>query len=158
MSYETESKRCKRLRIALICLFVVCGYLLSTTYAVDILDVDGVETYIPMTALNLAFGAMGGPTPVRASKIGFLFIILPFIGFFFTFFDKKTNIKNVVSLICGVLGVFSICFLIGGHIGMGAFVSIFLYMIIAVLSAVSVIFNIQDRQEEKSAPRLERHE
>ena len=41
---------------------------------------------------------------------------------------------------------------------MGAFVSIFLYMIIAVLSAVSVIFNIQDKQEEKSAPRLERHE
>lgn len=158
MSYETETKRCKRLRTCLVCLFIVCGYLLSTTYAIDVLEVDGVETYVPMTALNLVFGEMGGATPVRASKIGYIFLIVPLVGFLFTFFDRKSNVKNIVSIICGTVGALSISFLIGSYVGMGAFVSIFLYMFIVVIAAISILFNIQDRKEINTAPRLEKHE
>lgn len=158
MNYSTETRRCRNIRRVLIALFIVCGYLLSTTYAIVPVEIDGKETYVNETALNLTFGSMGGDTPMAASKFGYLFLVLPFIGFFFMFFDKKTNIKNFVGLICGVVGALSISFFIGAYVGLGGLVSIFAYMLIAFLSAVSIFLNAQDKKIVKEAPRLDVHE
>ena len=153
-----ESKRCRNIRRVLIALFIVCGYLLSTTYAVDYIEIDGVDTFVPMTALNLAFGAMGGSTPVRKNTvIGIVYLLIPLIGFFFMFFDKKSNIKNFVGIGCGVIGMMSILMFIGSNIGMGALVSIFCYMLITILSATSVLMNVQDRKKQQAAPVLKKH-
>ena len=53
---SVESKRCHNIRRVLIALFIVCGYMLSTTFAGAYFDIDGKETFVPMTALNLALG------------------------------------------------------------------------------------------------------
>lgn len=153
-----ETKRCRNIRRVLVALFIVCGYLLSTTYAVDYMEINGEETYVPMTALNLAFGTMGSDIPVRQNTvIGIVYLALPLIGFFFMFFDKKSNIKNFVGIGCGVIGMMSILMFIGGNIGMGALVSIFCYMLITILSATAVLMNLQDRKSERSAPTLKKH-
>lgn len=154
---STETKRCKIMRRVIMFLFIVCAYLLSTTYAIDVIEVNGEETVVSMTALNLVFGTMGSDIPVRSSKIGIIFLILPVLGFFFTFFDKKSNIKNVVSLVCGIIGALSISFMIGAYSGIGAIFSVLLYVIIAFLSVLSIFMNIQDRNTNEQAPRLSPH-
>lgn len=155
---STETKRCKIMRRAIMIIFIVCGYLLSTTYAIDVIEVDGEELVVPMTALNLVFGAMGSDIPVRANKIAIIFFLVPLIGFFFTFFDKKSNIKNFVSLACGAIGALSISILIGGYGGIGALLSVVLYFIIFVLSVFSIFMNLQDRAKTKEPTRLSVHE
>ena len=58
----TETKRCRNIRRVLIALFVVCGYLLSTTFISAYVTVDGKEKLITETALNLTFGSVSGST------------------------------------------------------------------------------------------------
>ena len=153
-----ETKRCRNLRRVLMLLFVVCGYLLSTAFAVDIVEYEGEEVVSYMTALNLAFGTLGGTVPVRTNRIALIFFIIPLLGFFFMFFDKKSNIKNFIGLACGFVGVLSISFLIGGSIAIGAMISIVIYFIVAILSAYGVILNLADRKRTDNSPRLAKHE
>lgn len=159
MTYnETETRRCRNMRRVILCLFIICAYLLSTTYAVDVVEYEGEEVVSQMTALNLAFGALGGQAPVRTSKVAIIFIIYPILGIAFMLFDKKSNTKNIVGLVCGILGVLSISFLIGGNIGMGALVSIVLYFVIAILSAYAIFMQLEDKHKVKSERRLDVHE
>lgn len=153
-----ETKRCRNLRRILMILFVVCGYLLSTAFAVDVVEYKGEDTVSYMTALNLLFGTLGGEVPVRTNKISIIFFLIPLVGFFFMFFDKKSNVKNFVGLICGFVGVLSISFLIGGSIAMGAMISIIVYFVIAILSAYGVVLHIADRKHVDNSPKLSRHE
>lgn len=159
-----ESKRCRNIRRVLIALFVVCGYMLSTTFAGAYFDIDGEETFVSMTALNLAFGAMGGDTPVYQNALfGGMYIAIPFIGFFFMFFDKKSNVKNLVGIIFGIIGCLSIAFPLAAsselYLGIGAVVSMFVYVLITMLSAVSVLLVLVDsRREQSKGTRLSVHE
>jgi len=153
-----ESKRCRNIRRVLIFLFIVCGYMLSTTFAVDVIEIDGVETVVSMTALNLAFGAMGGSVPVRQNTpIGMLYIILPVVGFFFMFFDKKTNIKNIVGICCGMIGMTSIFMFINFNIGIGALVSILCYILIDILSVTAMFMHLQDSKTNSKPRTLKGH-
>ena len=154
---RTETKRCRNIRRVLIALFIVAGYMLSTTFAVDYLEVQGEEQLVEMTALNLAFGAMGGSVPMRSNiVIGLLFILLPFLGFFFMFFDKKTNVKNFVGLGCGIIGLMSIMLFIGANIGIGALVSVLCYLLITMLSGIAVLMHAQDNPKEITT-KLKKH-
>jgi len=109
-----ETKRCRNLRRVLIALFIVCGYMLSTTFAGAYLDVKGKETFVTMTAINLALGSPGSDTPVYQNAFfGGMYIAIPFIGFFFMFFDKKSNVKNLAGVILGIVGCLGIALPIG---------------------------------------------
>ena len=165
-----ESKRCRNIRRVLIAMFIICGYMLSTTFCAAVIENNGKESYEAMTALNLAFGAMGEDRIVyRNPVVGGIYIALPFIGFMFMFFDKKSNLKNIVGIICGIVGALSIALPIGASkeliAGIGAVVSIAFYVIITNLSAVSVLFVIDDRNKQRknakltgSGSRLSKHE
>ncbi len=226
MKHRVESKRCRRIRYFMLALYVVCIYLLTTTYAVDVLEVitfevdeetvtlevnsdetiyevegeavafdvdgeeithetNGEETSVKavgteltivsgdeettyeidseevtsyMSALNLAFGSLANSTPVRRNTaLGVMFIALPLLGTGFAVFDKRSNVKNVVSFICDIVGVVTICFLLGGYMGAGALASAVVYMVLAVLSAVAFIMNLQDRNTDATAPKLAPH-
>ena len=150
-----ESKRCRNIRRVLIALFIVCGYMLSTTFAVDVMEIDGAETMVSMTALDLAFGSMGREIPIRHNiVIGLVYILLPFIGFFFMFFDKKTNMKNIVGICCGMIDMTTIFMFIGYIIGICALLSIFCYILIDILSITAMLMHIQDAKPKA----LKRHE
>ncbi len=155
---SVESKRCRNIRRVLIALFIVCGYMLSTTFASAYFDIDGKETSVSMTALNLALGSMGGDTPMYQNKlVGGMYIVIPFIGFFFMFFDKKSNVKNLVGMICGIVGCLAIAFPLGAngnlYIGIGAVVSMIVYVIITMLSGISIFMNLENRHSERSSGR-----
>jgi len=155
-----ETKRCRNLRRVLIALFIVCGYMLSTTFAGAYLDVKGKETFVTMTAINLALGSPGSDTPVYQNAFfGGMYIAIPFIGFFFMFFDKKSNVKNLAGVILGIVGCLGIALPLGMseklYLGIGAMVSMILYVIIAMLSAVSILFVLEDKQKDsKNGKRL----
>ena len=133
--------------------------MLSTTFAVDIMEVNGAEQIVSMTALNLAFGSMGSEIPARQNTvIGLLYLALPVIGFFFMFFDKKTNIKNFVGIGCGMIGMTSIFMFIGFNMGIGALVSILCYILIDILSIMAMFMHLQDNKKEIKPKTLKPHE
>lgn len=162
----TETKRCRNIRRVLIALFVVCGYLLSTTFISAYVTVDGKEKLITETALNLTFGSVSGSTPVyRNTVVGAMYFIIPLVGFLFMFFDHRSNVKNLVGIICGIVGCVSIGLPIGSnpdfYMGIGAVVSMLLYTFVTMLSAISVFMKLEDDRKNKSpesAPRLQKHE
>ncbi len=227
MIRRVESKGCRNIRYFMLALYIVCIYLLTTTYAIDVLevitftvddeiytlevdseettyelsgeevafDVDGEETTYEiandevtlkvtdtefifiaddeetaydvdseevtsyMTAINLAFGTLASSTPVRKNMtLGIIFIAIPLLGVGFTVFDRRSNIKNVVSFICSIVGVVTICMVLGGYMGAGALASAVVYMVLAILSAVAFVMNIQDRNSDATAPKLTPHD
>ena len=159
---STETKRCRNIRRVLIGIFVLCGYLLSTTFASAYID----EEFIPMTALNLAFGSMGADHPVYRNPVfGAVYMIVPLVGFLFMFFDHNSNVKNLVGIACGVIGCTAIALPLGAnselYLGIGALLSMILYMFATTLSAISIFMKLEDRRNETKsedgAPRLEKH-
>ncbi len=150
---HTETKRCRNLRRVLVALFIICGYMLSTTFAGAYFDVKGKETFVTMTALNLALGSGGSDKPVYQNAFfGGMYIAIPFIGFFFMFFDKKTNAKNLAGVILGIVGCLGIALPIGLseklYLGIGAMVSMVVYVLITMLSAISILFVLEDNHKE----------
>ena len=167
MKYE-ETKRCRNIRRALICMYVVCAYMLSTTFAYAYIEVDGKEELISMTGLNLAFGSMGADHPVyRNLWFGLMYMIIPLIGFLFTFFDHRSNRKNYVSIACGILGCSSVALPIGFNSqlapGIGSIVSMLLYLLITPMSAISIFMKLEDNKKiaqtptAETSPRLNKH-
>ena len=163
---KNETKRCRNIRRVLIALFVVCGYLLSTTFVYAYVTVEGEEKLISETAMNLAFGSVSGSTPAyKNTVVGVMYFLIPLIGFLFMFFDHRSNVKNLVGIICGIVGCLSIALPIGFNpdlgLGIGALVSTILYMFITALSGISVFMKLEDDRNDKSpenAPRLQKHE
>ena len=159
---NTETKRCRNLRRVFIGMFIVCGYMLSTPFAYAYVDVEGKPELISMTALNLAFGTITEDHPVyRNTLFGIIYLILPLLGFFFMFFDKRSNAKNLVGIACGIIGSMSIALPIGFNEnlapGIGAVVSTIFYVFVTTLSAISVFVHIEDTRNsrsEENAPRL----
>lgn len=167
MSYK-ESDRCRKLRRVICGMFIVIGYMLSTTFAYAYIETDTSENFVHMTAINLAFGNPGSDTPMyRNTLYGVIYIILPFIGFLFTFFDHKSNVKNYVSIVCGVVGCSAIALPIGFNPeltpGIGAITSMLLYTVVTALSVMSVLFKIQEQRAAnkdkpvETSPRLGHH-
>ncbi len=156
---SVETKRCRKIRRILTALFIICGYMLSTTFVGAVFNIDGKDQYVRITALNLAFGAMGGKTPVYQNPVfGAIYIILPLIGFLFMFFDKRTNLKNFVGMGCGIIGCLMIAFPIAAnselYLGIGALISMIAYMIITTLSGISIFMKIEDRRQGNETPKL----
>ncbi len=146
-----ETKRCRNIRRVLIAMFVVCGYMLSTTFAYAEIN----EEWVSMTALNLAFGSMGADHPVyKNTFFGLMYIVIPLIGFFFMFFDHKSNLKNLVGIVCGIVGCAALALPLGAsealYIGIGAVVSMVLYIVITTLSAISIFMKIEDDHKKEA--------
>lgn len=139
--------------------------MLSTTFAYAYIQTsEGAEPeLISMTALNLAFGSMNADHPVyRNTFFGVLYMVIPLIGFFFMFFDKKSNLKNLVGICCGVIGCLAIALPIGFNDelapGVGALTSVLVYVFITMLSAISVFVKLEDNakmRKEGSVPLLD---
>ncbi len=71
--------------------------------------------------------------------------VLPLIAIFACVFDKKRIIKNVIVLICSILVLVDIFFTIYPFVGIGAVLSIILYIIISVIN----LGGFYARQQEK---------
>ena len=147
-----ESKRCRTLRRVLIGMFIVCAYLLSCPFVSAYITINDADKLIYMTALNLAFGSMGADHPVYMNAVyGMTYIIVPVVGFFFMCFDRKSNLKNLVGIACGVIGCLSIALPIGMssymNLEYGAFASMLIYLFITPISAASIFVRMEDNRK-----------
>lgn len=133
----TETKKQKKLRIAIWIFYLIEVFLSSTPFMVG--KVDGKTQSLTVLEIVVQPGFQYTADQGKLALFYSLFLIIPLIGFFFCVFDRKTNIKNGVSFICSVLGVSVITFGIGGAMASGALISLFIYLITALLSMYSII-------------------
>lgn len=133
----TETKKQKKLRIAIWIFYLIEVFLSSTPFMVG--KVDGKTQSLTVLEIVVQPGFQYTADQVKLALFYSLFLIIPLIGFFFCVFDRKTNIKNGASFICSVLGVSVITFGIGGAMASGALISLFIYLITALLSMYSII-------------------
>ena len=136
-----ENKIRKRLRITQCVLYLVQIFWCTWTF-VAIPKSDG--NYFYATVFDM-FGYIGGEFPEGTASgafqayvpFYFIFLLIPIVGFFFCALDKERNLKNVVSIICCLLGVISILTIVTINFSsIGSKLSIIFYVIISFISII----------------------
>lgn len=112
------------------------------------------SVYISQNGFQMMLGGSVGEAFGSSLSIGntllrgfltFSLGVLPLIAIFACVFDKKRIIKNIIVLICSILVLVDIFFTIYPFVGIGAVLSIVLYIIISALN----IGGFYARQQEK---------
>ncbi len=123
---------------------------------------------ITRSLIQLMFdGAVNG---ADASNVGgivvntllvFVLMLLPVVGFFAAVFDRRKHIKNVISLICTVIGLVIIMTMIYPHIAIGSVVMISSYLLLSFLTILGFYTKQQENyivnHPEKEAEFSEKH-
>lgn len=93
--------------------------------------------------------------------LAFLFAIVPLVGFFAATFDKKRHIKHVIILAGSVICLVDIFLTIYPYIGIGAVLSVIMYILIILLNFGSIYATQQERyilaHPEEEASFTEKH-
>ena len=103
-----ENKTRKKLRITLCVLYLVEIVLCALPYFQYIDEKNVLHSYSVFDIMSV-WGLSGSNDAVfKYSLFMPIFFIIPIAGFFFCALDKERNMKNIVSIICCLLGVLSI--------------------------------------------------
>lgn len=149
MNKIPENKTRKRLRITL-CIFYLFEIVLCAWVFFQI-ENEGVVLY--RTVFDMLGYLFEKPDTNIAMYNNFLhyvpfyfiFPIIPIVGFFFCALDKERNMKNIVSLLCCLLGVLAILFIVTpSHIALGSLLAMLLYILIAFVSSFSLMARIAE--------------
>lgn len=152
-----ENKTRKKLRIAQ-CVFFLIQILLCTFTFVRIPNPSQAGSYFYATVFDM-LGYIGGTFPDMPESSAlqsyipffFIFLVIPIVGFFFCALDKERNMKNVVSIICSLLGVVSILFIVTlNFIDIGSMLSLLVYILISFLSTIAMMARIVDNSSNKN--------
>lgn len=152
-----ENKTRKRLRITMCILYLIQLYLCTCSYIYLPISEDVTENYLSVFGM---LSYLGGTFPnVEGSQafrtyvpFYFIFIIIPLVGFFFCALDKERNMKNIVSIICCLLGVVSILLIVTLNlICLGATIALLLYVLTSFITTIAMMARIADdpKKEEK---------
>ena len=79
-----------------------------------------------------------------------IFFIIPIAGFFFCALDKERNMKNIVSIICCLLGVLSILTMVSYTISLASVIALLLYILICFLTTLSIFARFTDKDATKA--------
>ena len=102
-----ENKTRKKLRITLCVLYLVEIVLCALPYFQYIDEKNVLHSYSVFDIMSV-WGLSGSNDAVfKYSLFMPIFFIIPIAGFFFCALDKERNMKNIVSIICCLLGVLS---------------------------------------------------
>ena len=103
-----ENKTRKKLRITLCVLYLVEIVLCALPYFQYIDEKNVLHSYSVFDIMSV-WGLSGSNDAFfKYSLFMPIFFIIPIAGFFFCALDKERNMKNIVSIICCLLGVLSI--------------------------------------------------
>lgn len=157
MNKIPEDKTRKVLRIFL-CILYLFEIVLCAWPFINIPNGDGTKvlslsvfemlSYIGQTPANDGFQL--------SLPFFLLFPIIPIVGFFFCALDRKRNLKNIVSLLCCLLGIIAILFAVTpAMISYGSLFAMLLYVLIAFISSFSmmawVIANRKSKEENQNS-------
>lgn len=152
----SENKTRKRLRIAQ-CIFYLLQIIFCACTFVYIPNPDTSKLGFYATAFDM-IGYLGGTFPQGAASDAFqsvlplylVFPIIPLIGFFFCALDKERNLKNIASIICCLLGVFSILTIVSlNFISYGSMLALLFYILTSFITAIAVMARLTDDAKAK---------
>ncbi len=151
MLKKPENKTRKRLRIAQ-CVLFLAQILFCTFTFVQIPNPDPTKLGFYATVFDM-LGYLGGDFPEgalgaafsSALPMFFVFLVIPIVGFFFCALDKQRNLKNIVSIICCLLGVFSILTIVSiNFISYGSLFALLFYLLISFITAFAMMARLTD--------------
>ena len=151
-----ENKTRKKLRIAQCVFYLMLTVFCSFTFVhIPNPDPSGQDFYA--TVFDM-LGYMGGDFP-NSTLSGsfqtilpfyFVFLIIPIIGFFFCALDKERNLKNIVSIICCLAGVFSILTIVSlNFMDYGSLLSLLLYILTSFITTIAMMSRLTKDAEAK---------
>ena len=123
-----ENKTRKKLRITLCVLYLVEIVLCALPYFQYIDEKNVLHSYSVFDIMSV-WGLSGSNDAVfKYSLFMPIFFIIPIAGFFFCALDKERNMKNIVSIICCLLGVLSIITMVSYTISLASVIALLLYI------------------------------
>ena len=151
MLKKPENKTRKKLRITQ-CVLFLAQLLFCTFTFVQIPNPDPTKLGFYATVFDM-LGYLGGDFPDVAQSsafssvlpLFFVFLVIPIVGFFFCALDKERNLKNIVSIICSLLGVFSILTIVSiNFISYGSLFALLFYLLISFITAFAMMARLTD--------------
>lgn len=147
-----ENKTRKKLRIALCVLYLFEIFLCTMPYIQGIASDNLFYSYSVFDVLSY----WGGQIPDTADGAALqsyimyfpIFLIIPIVGFFFCALDKQRNMKNIVSMLCCLIGVVSILIIVSGALSLGSLIGLLAYLVIGFLTSMSMFARITDKVKE----------
>lgn len=145
---KVQNRYTRRVRVAQIVFFLMLILLTSLPFAMAVIEKGGKTSLKSFTALDF-ISYIG--TDSRLSMLGGLcipFIVIPVIALGFQIFDRERNLKNIVGIICSVLGIFwlvqFVTFVGPDMMSIGSVLSIILYLLTAFLSIMGIFTRLMD--------------
>ena len=151
MLKKPENKTRKKLRITQ-CVLFLAQILFCTFTFVQIPNPDPTKLGFYATVFDM-LGYLGGDFHDVAQSsafssvlpLFFVFLVIPIVGFFFCALDKERNLKNIVSIICSLLGVFSILTIVSiNFISYGSLFALLFYLLISFITAFAMMARLTD--------------
>ena len=149
MRKRPDIKTRKKLRIAM-CLLYLLEIAFCTMPFIHNFGPDGsITSASPFFMFTMLFGVVSGldSTAITMCILCTVMILIPVIGFFFCALDKERNLKNIVSMICCLAGVFIILMIPKQYISLGAIIAIIFYVIIMFLTSVAMVMRLSKDEE-----------
>ena len=151
MLKKPENKTRKRLRITQ-CVFYLLQIFLCTFPVIRFPKPDEPGQYLHRTLFDMfgyMFSSYSDEAVASAFKVAIPFFLLllinPIVGFFFCAIDKERNLKNIVSVVCCLLGVFStLTFIPINMLGFGAILSLIFYIFISFITTIAMMARLVD--------------
>lgn len=145
-----ENKTRKKLRITLCVLYLVEIVLCALPYFQYIDEKNVLHSYSVFDTMSV-WGLSGSNDAVfKYSLFMPIFFIIPIAGFFFCALDKERNMKNIVSIICCLLGVLSIITMVSYTISLASVIALLLYILICFLTTLSIFARFTDKDATKA--------
>lgn len=157
-----ENKTRKRLRITQCVLYLLQVFLCTMTYVTIPNPSDPTNNFYA-TVFDMLSYLGGSGENVAQSQFSafqsyipyyFIFILIPIIGFCFCAFDKERNLKNIVSLICCLIGVLAILLIITiNYIDIGSTLALLLYIAISFITTIAMLSRLTKDDENEQKPK-----
>ncbi|MCH5201780.1 MAG: hypothetical protein J1F17_01105 [Oscillospiraceae bacterium] len=132
---QQENKTAKKLRIAVIVMYVIQVFLLTESYFQYY--PKGFEDPVHISCFYFIY-KMIDSGQFDYAAYGVIMAIIPIAGFFMFCFDKKRNIKNIYAIFTSVIGVLMIAVFINFFIDFASLISLVLYIPIVFLSVMGI--------------------
>lgn len=157
MIKKPENKTRKRLRITQCVLYLFQIVFCFSFSFIHIPDPSNANAFGFHATVMDMLGYLGGTFPESAAGSNFqsilplflIFPVVPIIGFFFCALDKQRNLKNIVSIICCLIGVFSILNMITlNFLDYGSTFALLNYILISFITTIAIMARLDNTQNK----------
>lgn len=139
------------------CLFYLLQIVMCTMPFIQYTSSEGEFTSAsPFYMITILFGVVSGLTneAILACVLCIFLVVIPTVGFFFCALDKERNVKNIVSILCCIAGVYLVLAVSKDAISLGAVIALLLYILIMILTSMAMVMRLSKEDEEKDKKEL----